>query len=55
MRNDIESAGPCRIEYVEIVDADDLSPKSIVEGRCVLALAVRIGQTRLIDNVLVNA
>jgi len=54
MRSHIESAGPCRIEYVEIVDAEDLSPKSKVEGPCVLALAVRIGPCRLIDNILLD-
>lgn len=51
----IEAAGPCNIEYIEIVDADDLSPRPVITGRCVIALAVRIGQTRLIDNVVVDA
>jgi pantoate--beta-alanine ligase len=55
MRRRIEQAGPCVIDYVEIVDADDLSPKSRAEGNCLLALAVRIGRSRLIDNLLVDA
>jgi pantoate--beta-alanine ligase len=55
MRRRIEKAGPCEIDYVEIVDADDLSPVDTVRGSCLIALAVRIGSTRLIDNVVVDA
>jgi len=55
MRRRIEGAGPCVIDYIAIVDAEELSLKRQVEGRCLLALAVRIGQTRLIDNVMVDA
>ena len=45
----------CHIEYIEIVDAEDLSPRSEVRGRCLIALAVRIGSTRLIDNLEIRA
>ena len=55
MRERIESAGPCGIDYVEIVDADELTPLATARGRCLVALAVRIGGTRLIDNVVVDA
>lgn len=55
MRRQIEAAGPCAIDYIEIVDAEELTPKAVVEGRCLVALAVRIGKTRLIDNVVVEA
>jgi pantoate--beta-alanine ligase len=54
MRQQIEAAGPCSIDYIEIVDAEALRPKTVIEGRCLVALAVRIGKTRLIDNVLVE-
>ncbi len=54
IRERITSAGPCMIDYVEIVDADELTPKERVEGRCLIALAVRIGPARLIDNVVVD-
>jgi pantoate--beta-alanine ligase len=54
MRRQIDAAGPCGIDYIEIVDADDLRPKAVVEGRCLIALAVRIGNTRLIDNMVVE-
>ena len=55
MRERIESAGPCQIDYIEVVDADTLEPKSSAAGRCLVALAVRIGGARLIDNVVVDA
>jgi len=54
MREGIQSAGPCSIDYVALVDADDLTAQQTVEGRCLIALAVRIGPARLIDNVVVD-
>jgi len=54
IRQQIESAGPCEIEYAELVDADTLKPKPTAAGRCLIALAVRIGSTRLIDNIIVD-
>ncbi len=55
MREQIEAAGPCEIDYIEVVDAETLEPKASVQGQCLVALAVRIGPARLIDNVLVDA
>jgi pantoate--beta-alanine ligase len=55
MRQRINAAGPCSIDYIEIVDADELTPKRQVESKCLIALAVRIGKTRLIDNIVVEA
>ena len=54
IRQRIESAGPCRIDYVAVVDNDELTPLTEVAGCCLIALAVRIGVTRLIDNVVVD-
>lgn len=54
MRERITSAGPCTIDYIEIVDADELRPRPRVAGRCLIALAVRIGKARLIDNTVVE-
>lgn len=42
------------IDYVEARDADTLAPVAAVEGRAVLAVACRIGTTRLIDNVVLG-
>jgi pantoate--beta-alanine ligase len=55
MKRRIITAGPCSIDYIEIVDADELTPKTTVDGKCLVALAVRIGKARLIDNLLVEA
>ena len=38
-------------EYVELVDADTLRPMTELDRPAVLAAAVKIGETRLIDNV----
>lgn len=43
-----------RIDYVEIVDMDMLQAVSHVKGKCIIALAVFIGKTRLIDNTIVH-
>lgn len=38
-------------QYVELVSADDLAPLSTLDRPAVLAAAVKIGETRLIDNL----
>ena len=43
-----------RIDYVEVVDSESLEPLDRVEGTAVVAVAVRIGRTRLIDNRIVG-
>jgi pantoate--beta-alanine ligase len=40
-----------RVEYAEVVDAETFQPVETLRGRLVLPLAVRIGGTRLIDNL----
>ncbi len=42
------------VEYVEIVGMDDLLPVREIDGECLIAVAVRFGGTRLIDNVIVR-
>ncbi len=42
------------IDYVAAVDADTLRPVQTVDGPTVLAIAARVGNTRLIDNVVLN-
>jgi pantoate--beta-alanine ligase len=56
MRNTINAVGSASIDYVEIVDPETFRRVEYLEnGReyCI-ALAVKIGRTRLIDNVFVN-
>ncbi|HEY3602249.1 MAG TPA: pantoate--beta-alanine ligase [Chthoniobacterales bacterium] len=52
VRGTIESAPLARIDYAEIVGADDLQPRLTIEPRTLLAVAVFFGRTRLIDNIL---
>jgi pantoate--beta-alanine ligase len=40
------------IEYVAIVDRETLHPVRTLAGRIIIALAVRLGKTRLIDNFM---
>jgi pantoate--beta-alanine ligase len=39
------------VEYAEVVDAESFQPVETLRGRLVLPLAVRVGGTRLIDNL----
>ena len=41
-------------DYVELVDAETLEPVTRLRGACLALLAVRIGGTRLIDNLLIE-
>lgn len=41
------------IDYAEVADPDTLAPLETVSGRMVLLVAARLGNTRLIDNLLV--
>ncbi len=50
----ISAAPLARIDYVEIVNADTLQPVKTMDRNTVLALAVFLGRTRLIDNLLLR-
>jgi pantoate--beta-alanine ligase len=39
------------LEYVEVRDAKELTPVERLDGSVLIALAARVGATRLIDNV----
>jgi pantoate--beta-alanine ligase len=47
----IASANSSRVDYISIVDADNLQPLETLRPNAVIALAVFIGKTRLIDNL----
>lgn len=55
MKKNIETEPLAKIDYVEAVDAVSMAPVNTLEGECMLAVAVYIGKTRLIDNTLLNA
>ena len=42
------------IDYITITDPQTLKPIETIEHKALIALAVKIGQTRLIDNILIN-
>jgi len=54
MKQVIHSAGPARIDYIAIVDPATLNPLETVAGPALIALAVKIGQARLIDNIVLD-
>ncbi len=55
MKEKIETEPLAKIDYVEAVDAISMQPAETLKGECMLAMAVYIGKTRLIDNTLINA
>ena len=44
----------CSIEYISIVDAQTLETIDKIAGPVIAAVAVKIGSTRLIDNILID-
>ncbi|MBI4720259.1 MAG: pantoate--beta-alanine ligase [Chitinivibrionia bacterium] len=54
VRRYLTGAGILGTEYVELLNAEDLSPTDPVAGRVLLAAAARIGSTRLIDNIVLE-
>jgi pantoate--beta-alanine ligase len=51
MREVLSSEPLARTEYAEVVDPETFRPVETLAGRLVLPLAVRVGGTRLIDNI----
>lgn len=54
MRQLIQSKKTAQIDYISIVDSVTLKPIKKITDNCLIALAVWIGKTRLIDNILVK-
>ena len=54
MKENILTEPLAKIDYVEVVDFDDISIKDTIEGNTLVAMAVYIGKTRLIDNFIVT-
>lgn len=53
-RAEIDAVPEARLEYLEIVDADNLEPLTVLDRPARLCLAVWLGTTRLIDNLALN-
>ncbi|MEW6252294.1 MAG: pantoate--beta-alanine ligase, partial [Planctomycetota bacterium] len=54
MRRIVEAVRPEQIDYISIVDPQTLEDVHQIQGPVLVALAVRIGRTRLIDNLTIS-
>lgn len=54
IRDIIEAEPLAKIDYVEIVDFDNIQEKEVLDGQVLAAVAVYIGKTRLIDNFIIT-
>lgn len=54
VRETVSNEPTVDLEYAEVRDAHELSPMITVDGSALIAVAARIGDTRLIDNVIVR-
>ena len=54
VRKALEAADGVELEYVAVVDPDTLAPLETIGQQVLVAAAVRVGQTRLIDNCLLR-
>ena len=54
MKKNIETEPLAKIDYVEVVDFNDISVKDTISDNTLIAIAVYIGKTRLIDNFIVQ-
>ncbi len=54
MREVIMSYPKALIDYIEIVDTEELNPVNPIKGKFLIALAVYIGKARLIDNMILE-
>jgi len=51
----IENNAPlAKVDYVEIVDADNITELKYINGKVLIALAVHFPSARLIDNIIIN-
>jgi len=50
----MRTAKGLKIDYISICDPETLDEKSVIKGKTLIATAIYIGKTRLIDNIVVN-
>ena len=55
MKKLIEEEPLAKIDYVQAVDAISIQPVAEIKGTILVAMAVYIGKTRLIDNFIYEA
>jgi pantoate--beta-alanine ligase len=54
MRRELRTQPEVAVEYISIVEPETLAPVAIVDPSTVIAIAARVGGTRLIDNIEVS-
>jgi pantoate--beta-alanine ligase len=54
IRSRLQTEPLAREDYVVVVDTQEMEPLSLIKDRALIALAVFLGRTRLIDNVMVR-
>lgn len=54
MKQLINQKRTAKIQYISIVDIKSLKPVDKIKGKVLIALAVWMGKTRLIDNIMIN-
>jgi pantoate--beta-alanine ligase len=54
IREEVAAEPRVELEYAEVRDAKELTPLVTLDGSVLIALAARVGGTRLIDNALVD-
>jgi len=52
IRNTISKTPSAQVEYIGIMTTDTLQPADRISGEILIAVAVRVGSTRLIDNLV---
>ncbi|MFA5770873.1 MAG: pantoate--beta-alanine ligase [Patescibacteria group bacterium] len=53
MKEYLQNNNLIRLDYIEICDADDLSPLKVVSKKTVILITAYVGKTRLVDNIII--
>ncbi len=53
-KNVLSGSTGVRLDYFEIVDPDELTPLATIDGPALVAVAAFVGNTRLIDNIVLE-
>ena len=54
VQTELETEPEVQVEYIDLVEPQTLIPLATVETKGLLAIAARVGQTRLIDNLILH-
>ena len=50
----IESEALAKIDYIEILDFETFQRLKVIQNKTLISMAVYIGKTRLIDNMVID-